>query len=635
MPKLPRMPKIQKYPLSITELTKDELDSIISVLVMGDMDDETDDNKADDSKTEKVNAPVTHDLGEGCDAVSTGSVRTTIRNLPWKLRRSMIMQWVPQSKLFPAVLCDAHEDLNPCIINDAFYLLKREVTRRLAILKWYVEYLTEDIKALTRALNAINGMWGTPHSKAEHPKELDKFQQNKCEACMIARIVTAPLSLQNLRAAMLSRGQTRRSHRPPRLLALIEAGIEHYATASELYCCSTAMALSAKTARKAAYNFAKAQRRKLPRRESTGRQIPRSIVIYWNASTPHQTVGEQKELLEDLGCPKGERPKSYDTIADSIIAKYCYTPDEADPVSSVESIPLTRPLAVNCGEGRLLSLTSSDSGEHWDFESQDPTLQDDSMWQEMILTAPAEEYQPLMNSVSDLLLLSESGVSDGPVERDEDQESDKDGDCENGHHHDGYQGDSDEDGDEDSNEDGDHEDGDHEDGDHEDGDHEDGDHEDGDHEDGDHEDGDHEDGDHEDGDHEDGDHEDGDHEDGDHEDGDHEDGDHEDGDHKNRDHESGGEDSDEDGYYQAEDHGDGDEGSDEDSSKDGDEDGDHQAEDHEDGNDDRDHEGSDEGSDEDTSEYSDEDDNHQDGDHGSEKDNAQSSRRSWAAFLGL
>ncbi|KAE8355966.1 hypothetical protein BDV28DRAFT_11637 [Aspergillus coremiiformis] len=114
------------------------------------------------------------------------------------------------------VLCRSHKKLNPDVIGYVFDLLQGEVTVHIESLCWYHEVLKGKSRELVDSLRDIQYMW-VPSRRGTVP-----YQQNRCEACILARIATRPVYLMYLRTTLLSRIATRRNHWVPRLLPFIE-----------------------------------------------------------------------------------------------------------------------------------------------------------------------------------------------------------------------------------------------------------------------------------------------------------------------------------------------------------------------------------------------------------------------------
>ncbi|KAF5861940.1 hypothetical protein ETB97_012339 [Aspergillus alliaceus] len=142
-----------------------------------------------------------------------------IKTLPPALRKHRL------ASLFrcpPTVLCRSHKELNPYAIRHVFELLRYEVTAHMESLCWYHDMLDVKLRDLVYSLRDIQYMWNPSRRGSV------TFQQNKCEACILARIVGGPAFLLLLRTALLSRTATRRNHYIPRLLSFVEESMTHH-----------------------------------------------------------------------------------------------------------------------------------------------------------------------------------------------------------------------------------------------------------------------------------------------------------------------------------------------------------------------------------------------------------------------
>ncbi|RAH41987.1 uncharacterized protein BO95DRAFT_252873 [Aspergillus brunneoviolaceus CBS 621.78] len=206
------------YPHYAADLTKQQLKKLIEVLSI--------DSDQDAAETEY--------LGQIRSPQVVQQIKEAIRGLPTELRQRS--KWVRMLRhdAEAAVLCEVHEELNAYVIGSLFALLQREVTHNLTFLKWYREFSDEAVNNLVDALLAVTGMWWMPEAKDDvAPKGAVCFQENKCEACMLARIVNEPWCLRNLRTALVSRVRTKPEIRIPKLLPFVDAAIGSFAPEGE------------------------------------------------------------------------------------------------------------------------------------------------------------------------------------------------------------------------------------------------------------------------------------------------------------------------------------------------------------------------------------------------------------------
>ncbi|PYH94845.1 hypothetical protein BO71DRAFT_219546 [Aspergillus ellipticus CBS 707.79] len=310
----PKAKEPLKYPLAITELTRDQLDLLVDVLAI--------DSPYDAQRTSYI--------GQKRGPKTRRAIKRAIRRLPWELYRNYVLRLIPKKIVNTAVLCDVHKELNPFIIEDAVILLKREVTENVAVLEWSVDRVSEEVKSLLRALQSIAGMWWSPKgNKSFPPLGALPMQHNKCEACILARVVTDPPCLQNLRTALVSRTKSDgEDHRPRKLHAFIEAAIRRLEEnlALEIAYRSSNRAFPLKSARKHGYALARAQSERLLTAPEPlgplGAVARRDIIV--NSKVPVAMFMNKEKAEKELSERQAQLFGSveYDTIADGIIAKY-------------------------------------------------------------------------------------------------------------------------------------------------------------------------------------------------------------------------------------------------------------------------------------------------------------------------
>ncbi|KAL4743344.1 hypothetical protein BDV11DRAFT_202060 [Aspergillus similis] len=129
-----------------------------------------------------------------------------------------------------ATLCITHKGLNQYIIGHIFRLIQREVEDHLDVITQrdpgYPGSLQYHVFSIVRNLQSLRGLWWDLASSRSPPIDPIPFQQNKCEACMISRIIASPGTLQDLRTALLSRTRERCSYRlPPKLTRFIDGAL--------------------------------------------------------------------------------------------------------------------------------------------------------------------------------------------------------------------------------------------------------------------------------------------------------------------------------------------------------------------------------------------------------------------------
>ncbi|RMZ45713.1 hypothetical protein AFCA_001260 [Aspergillus flavus] len=195
---------------------------------------------------------------DGHEPRDKGEIMRAIKKLPSALQRHWLKDLIGRA---PAVaLCDLHAKLNPYIIRYVFELLRCEVITHLECLYWYHSVLHDarldvvDLKVrdIVYSLGDIRYMW-TPSRRAIQGSPVT-YQQNKCEACVLARIVKGRKFLQHLRTALLSRTATRRNHRVPTFLPFVEESIAcHEGFVDKIHWRSSTLATTMKRQRKHAH----------------------------------------------------------------------------------------------------------------------------------------------------------------------------------------------------------------------------------------------------------------------------------------------------------------------------------------------------------------------------------------------
>ncbi|OJJ45811.1 hypothetical protein ASPZODRAFT_143688 [Penicilliopsis zonata CBS 506.65] len=217
------------------------------------------------------------------------NIKELIVQLPLSMRLSRVLRLFARLNYRVATLCPAHRPINPLVIAHIFDLVVREVTVHLAVFNEYPEVLdTEyDVRVAVRDLERVRGMWIKPSPERGMPVGTWKWQANKCEACMLSRIVSDRIFLRQLRVTMLSRTRTRHNHRAPRLLPFIEAAInQHRQLCMELLHESSKRAVEMKRVRKVVNRLHK----------STGRRRGFIPEYYYPEGVSSSTTGPEWPL---------------------------------------------------------------------------------------------------------------------------------------------------------------------------------------------------------------------------------------------------------------------------------------------------------------------------------------------------
>ncbi|KAL4891595.1 hypothetical protein BDV59DRAFT_66230 [Aspergillus ambiguus] len=216
-----------RYPLMVSDLTKPEMKLLIWVLNI----DNTEDFLPRLPEEERIS-----------QAIAT---------LPQALRKnSMVLRVVSKDRSRARVLCGPHSDLNPFVVHHIFELLDIEVIEHMWKMDRYVRMLEPTIREVIHELQTMRGMWWLPDDEILPKPDNVIYQRNRCEACILARVIDEPMYLQNLRTALLARSKHRRA---PRLLAFVEEAMgTHRNLAATLFYMSGQLSFDMKAARKEA-----------------------------------------------------------------------------------------------------------------------------------------------------------------------------------------------------------------------------------------------------------------------------------------------------------------------------------------------------------------------------------------------
>ncbi|KAL4869817.1 hypothetical protein BDV12DRAFT_167276 [Aspergillus spectabilis] len=220
----------QRYPLTLPDLSRTNLTLLIEVLTTG--------------RPQDISPSYSKEIGD--------QIQKSIKKLPSELRKRFSVLLLPSAFVpVPTTLCTTHRGLNPCIISDICRLLRLEVEDHLAqVEKWNQEPLDPRAEDALLCLRSLRGLWTDFTS---HPDEKRvNYQQNKCDACIISRIITDPKYLENLRAALQSRTRTRCKHRVPKLSRLIEQALGRFdfGALQQIFKASSEIGMSLKQVRK-------------------------------------------------------------------------------------------------------------------------------------------------------------------------------------------------------------------------------------------------------------------------------------------------------------------------------------------------------------------------------------------------
>ncbi|KAL3433732.1 hypothetical protein BDV09DRAFT_196533 [Aspergillus tetrazonus] len=225
---------VQDYPLKLPNLSRADLQALIEVLAI---------------EPPQPGPPL---YGE--------NIKQQIQEAANKLRPALRKRPLIFSSSTPApaaTLCITHKRLNQYIISHIFRLIQREVEDHLDVITQrypgYPDSLESHVLNIVRNLQSLRGLWWDHASSRRPPIDPVPFQQNKCEACIISRIIVSPGALQDLRAALLSRTRERCSYRlPPKLTRFVDGALyyRHGKSLLPLIQYSTKLSSDLKQARK-------------------------------------------------------------------------------------------------------------------------------------------------------------------------------------------------------------------------------------------------------------------------------------------------------------------------------------------------------------------------------------------------
>ncbi|KAL3467958.1 hypothetical protein BJX64DRAFT_282846 [Aspergillus heterothallicus] len=227
----------QKYPVSIPELSEAEITLLIQAL------------QTDILQSISAQHPITYD----------GHTDGAIKSLPQSLRARLRIHLITAPAFFStAALCNIHKGLNKYIISQFIRMIKREIGGHLDRLTDYIrEPLEAELDDLVCTLRSVAGMWCSPPPSGDssYPQNPVPYQANKCEACMITRILMDPKCVQYLRATVHSRVRTTCNYRSPKLRRATDAIMGTYdkKLQEQIIKSSTKLVLGLKQARKEAF----------------------------------------------------------------------------------------------------------------------------------------------------------------------------------------------------------------------------------------------------------------------------------------------------------------------------------------------------------------------------------------------
>ncbi|KAJ5746880.1 uncharacterized protein N7511_008576 [Penicillium nucicola] len=171
------------------------------------------------------------------------SIKKQIVELPKRMRRERLGSSNQH-------MCNLHYGVNADVVCDVMELIIREVEYHTRWFKMF-PHLTKPLDQLILSkMGAISGMWMKRPNMPINP-DLWPYQENKCYACMVARVASDQNALRNLRVSLLSRTPTRKHHQPCRLMKFVDMSIDQFPKhIDELYGTSSQFAYILKDTRK-------------------------------------------------------------------------------------------------------------------------------------------------------------------------------------------------------------------------------------------------------------------------------------------------------------------------------------------------------------------------------------------------
>jgi hypothetical protein len=223
-----------------------------------------------------------------------------IKNLPSYLRRSKLLSLIPNCVgLIPACAktCSTHKPLNGYVIGSICELLRLEVGMRLDRLAANQMKLSVEQRNIIQSLRELHSMWMVEdiywRMFLQWPSATWYYQEDQCEACILARVGRDGLILTNLRTVLLSRTRTRKPLPPPSLLRWVDGAINcHQGKSLEMFVRSSEDSLSLKSARKE-LNRVHSRRYQAVRNKASRLDHEQSTTSIWQRQQCQQTRGEE------------------------------------------------------------------------------------------------------------------------------------------------------------------------------------------------------------------------------------------------------------------------------------------------------------------------------------------------------
>ncbi|KAL4770244.1 hypothetical protein BDW60DRAFT_209184 [Aspergillus nidulans var. acristatus] len=264
---------VQDYPLKLPNLSQADLQALIEVLAI---------------EPPRPGPPL---YGENIKQ----QIQEAVNKLPPALRKRPLI-FSSSTSAPGATLCITHKRLNQYIISHIFRLIQREVEDHLDVITQrypgYPDSLESHVFSIVRNLQSLRGLWWDHASSRSPPIDPVPYQRNKCEACIISRIIASPGALQDLRTALLSRTRERCSYRlPPKLTRFVDGALyyRHGKSLLPLIQHSTTLSSDLKQARKGAARRTSRQHSRRCDGTKCEPRLPSRIV------TDHQLISKPPE----------------------------------------------------------------------------------------------------------------------------------------------------------------------------------------------------------------------------------------------------------------------------------------------------------------------------------------------------
>ncbi len=316
-------------------------------------------------------------------------------------------------------LCSLHKPLNVHTINSLFSSLALEVSVHLNSLVHHSHVLPNAQRVLISRLRSLHILWLSPRDYAKTFLEAPStdqwtYQQDGCEACILARVGGDQAVLVDLLTAVLSRsrkGTRHRSERRPTLLTFVEEWIdalplssaEHYALHKQIFKHAQALKKIEKTIHRGRpVSFERSRPQPQPQPQAAGlSQKPRDDASELpnrdTAGATQPNEEEEHDLWEDDIRPE-EDPES--EIIDHYAALMS-TPHLPSLLARTESgATLVEPDPANTPRAPGIKRSRNTAASEPRYSRADEPLHSTPQWSASIRTAEdrARSYQNLLTT---------------------------------------------------------------------------------------------------------------------------------------------------------------------------------------------------------------------------------------------